>query len=318
MKKDKATPEYKALKPEQLVAHTTVKFTPNYDILCTDGDKKRKSSKSSTAWYNKSCGANIARIVEARAYQLAAFITATNYRYRGNSMYEYKIKGKVFFNDKRLEIKTFTDYADMFGLRNYAAIELRDKKGFDINEDAQHIKFPWSIVVNVSQNSITDATFREGGIVELIDSESEKDSPIQDEISYKKFEQMNLVNGVYLPNGGSHVNFLLNMIEDALHSKIEKLLGQKFRDDKDNPKALPAEILRNNLFLLNSIQIPLPQFTGQTKDSITLKKSDLADFKSIYTLPPGFIKKIWDLLRPVLEFKFIIKDASKKKTKKNL
>lgn len=322
MKKDKALPEYKALKPEQLVAHTTVKFTPNYEHLCTDfpkGKVSEKKSKSSTGWYNKKRGANISRLVEARTYQLAAFVAATNYRYSGTSMYEYKIKGKVFFNDKRIDIKTFSDYVDMFGLRNYAAIELRDKKGFEINEDenAQHIKFPWSIVVNVNQNSITDATFPEEKSEVIDDSESfEKDTPIQDEISYKKFEQMNLVNGVYLPNGGSHVNFLLSMIEDALHTKIEKLLGQKFRDEKGDPKALPAEILRNNLFVLNCIQIPLPQFTGQTKDSITLTKAHLANFKSIYTLPPAFIKKIWDLLRPVLEFKFIIKDASKKKTKK--
>lgn len=315
MKKDKASPEYKALTPDQLVAHTTVKFTPNYTQLCTDGEKKSKSAKP---WYNSKRGANIARLVEARTYQLAAFIAATNYRYSGTTMYEYKLKGKVFFNGKRIDIKTFTDYVDMFGLRNYASIELRDKKGFDVheNEEAPHIKFPWTIAINISQNSIADAAPSENGIETIDDSESEKETPIQDEVSYKKFEQMNLVNGVHLPNGGSHVNALMNMIEDALHSKIEKLLGQKFRDDKGNPKALPAEILKNNLFILNCIQIPLPQFTGQTKDSITLSKSHLADFKNVYQLPSAFIKKIWDLLRPVLEFKFIIKDASKKKTKK--
>lgn len=309
MKKDKTLPEYKSLNAEQLVAHTTVKFTPNYGLLCSDAsDKKTKKE-----WYTKKRGYNISRLVEARTYQLAAFIAATNYRYNGNSMHEYKLKGKVFFNNKRLNIKTFTDYVDMFGLRNYAAIELRDKKGFDINDDenAQHIKFPWSIAVNISQNSITDdKSFTE-------ESESDQETPIHDEVSYKKFEQINLVNGVYLPNGGSHVNFLLSMIEDELHPKIEKLLGQKFRDEKGNPKALPAEILRNNLFLLNSIQIPLPQFTGQTKDSITLTKSHLANFKNIYKLPTSFIKKIWDLLRPVLEFKFIITDTKKKTKKKN-
>jgi DNA topoisomerase-2 len=322
MKKDKSLPEYKTLKGDQLIAHTTVKFTPNYDHLCTDGDKKSKT-KTSTAksmWYTKKRGVDIARIVEARAYQLAAFIAATNYRYSDTRMYEYKIKGKVFFNDKRLDVKTFTDYVDLFGLRNYATIELRDKKGFDINEledQTKHIKFPWSIAINISQNAILDAPTTHDSI-EVID-ESESETPTQDEISYKKFEQLNLVNGVYLPNGGSHINFLLDMIEDALHPKIEKLLGQKFRDDKNKPKALPAEILRNNLFVLNCIQIPLPQFTGQTKDAITLKKSDLADFKNIYTLPPAFIKRIWELLKPILEFKFIINDKNKKpkKTKKN-
>lgn len=329
MKKDKALPEYKALKPEQLVAHTTVKFTPNYDHLCTDGETSSKSStksgsskneKSPKGWYNKRRGADISRIVEARAYQLAAFIAATNYRYSGNLLLEYKIKGKVFFNDKRLDIKTYTDYVDMFGLRNYASVELRDKKGLEVVDD-QHIKFPWSIAINVSQNAITEASPSSPSSLSSPSNdesmEAETEEPIHDEISYKKFEQMNLVNGVYLPNGGSHVNFLLNMIEDELHPKIEKLLGQKFRDEKGNPKALPAEILKNNLFVFNCIQIPLPQFTGQTKDSITLTKAHLANFKAIYKLPAPFIKKIWDLLRPVLEFKFIIKDTKKKTKKKN-
>lgn len=303
IKKDKADPEFKKLTKEQLNPHTSVKFIPNYSELCKNG------KKSDPNWYNEERGADILKIIESRVYQLSAFIASTNYRYDQAKYIEYKKKGKVYFNNELLPIKTLRDYVDMFGLRNYAAVELRDTRDFTVKKDdaVPHIKFPWTIVVNVSQ-----AVFQN-------EKPIEGDDVSHDAIEYKKFEQVNLVNGVFLPSGGSHVNLLFNMIEDALHLKIEKLLGQKFRDEKEpkKTKALPLEVLKNNLFIFNCIQIPIPQFAGQTKDSITLTKAEINNFKKVYELPSAFIKKIWDMLKPVLEYKFLIKGNSKKTKSKN-
>jgi len=292
IKKDSKKAEFKVLNDDQIIPHTSVKFIPNYAELCKNGKKRNPK------WYDAKRGADIAKIIEARVYQLAAFIASTNYRYDSGVQIEYKKKAQVYFNDKLVEIKALRDYVDMFGLRHYAAVELRDPKRGAIDEDS-HIKFPWNIVVNVNQ----------GGV------ENDNDD-MHDEIEYKRFEQLNLVNGVFLPSGGSHVNLIFNMIEDALHSKIEKLLGIKARDEKTKkPKSFPAEVLKNNLFIFNCIQIPIPQFAGQTKDSITLTKTELNNFKQIYTLPKPFIKKLWELLEPVLQYKFLIKGVKKVKGK---
>jgi len=292
IKKDKKKTDFMALKDSQIIPHTSVKFIPNYADLCKNGKKR------DAAWYNKERGETIAKLIEARVYQLAAFIASTNYRYDNGVQIEYKKKAQVYFNDIPINIKALSDYVDMFGLRHYAAVELRDPKRGTF-EDDKHIKFPWNIVVNVNQGGI--------GLEE---------EPDQDDVTYKRFEQVNLVNGVYLPSGGSHVNLLFNMLEDALHSKIEKLLGMKVRDEKTKkPKSFPAEVLKNNLFIFNCIQIPIPQFAGQTKDSITLTKSELNNFKQVYTLPKPFVKKVWELLEPVLQYKFLIKAGKKVKGK---
>ena len=291
IKKDKKKTEFKELSDDQIVPHTSVKFVPSYADLCKNGKKR------DLKWYNKTRGADISKIIEARVHQLAVFIASTNYRYDGDHYIEYKKKAQVYFNDTLVNIKSLSDYVDLFGLRHYAAVELRDPKRGAIDAD-KHIKFPWNIVVNVNQ----------GGI--------ETEDGIQDDVSYKRFEQVNLVNGVFLPSGGSHVNLLFNMIEDALHARIEKLLGTKVRDEKTKkPKSFPAEVLKNNLFIFNCIQIPIPQFAGQTKDSITLTKSELNNFKQVYKLSPAFIKKIWEQLEPVLQYKFLIKGGKKTKGK---
>lgn len=296
--KDKANAEFKKLKPEQTCPHTTVKFIPNYADLCKNG------KKSDPDWYNAKRGNELLRVIESRVFQMAAFIASTNYRYDGDKRIDYTRKAKVYFNGELVQINALKDYVELFGLRNYAAVTLSDPKNYEHEPGTQHIKFPWSIVVNVSQNAI--------------ENDGESDFKY-DDVEYKKFEQMNILNGVYLPGGGSHINQLINMLDDALHLRIEKTIGKQYRDESDKKKfkPFPAEILKNNLFIFNCIQIPIPQFAGQTKDSVTLNKTELNQFKQIYELPKTFIVKVWELLKPVLEYKFLIKDGKKSKTKQN-
>jgi DNA gyrase/topoisomerase IV subunit B len=298
LKKERNTDAYKALNADQRKPHTTLKFIPNYTELCKISSRKRDKH-----WYNKERGLTIMKLIETRTYQLAAFVVSTSYRYDREECIDYKKKAKIYFNDTLIEINSLSDYAMMYGLSNVVSTEIkstataRRKKSSD-----EIVKFPWSIAVNVSPAAINDR---------------DAEGIVYDTIEYKSFEQVSLLNAVHLTKGGSHVNALLKMIQEALRNRIEKLLSTKYRDDKGKPKDFPANVLKNNLFIFNSLQIPIPQFAGQTKESVTLSSSDLKSFKETYELPKSFITKIWQILEPVLKYKFLIQGAGSKVKKQN-
>ncbi len=296
LKSDRKTKAFQDLTDYQQKPHTTLKFIPNYTELC-----KVSSRKKDPKWYNSERAETVRKLIETRTYQLAAFVASTNYRYDGEECIEYKKKAKIYFNDKLIEIKSLSDYAMMYGLNNVVSAEIKSTATQRKNSD-DVVRFPWTIAVNVSPSAITDR---------------EAEGIVYDTVEYKSFEQVSLLNAVHLTKGGSHVNALLKMIQEALRSRIEKLLGTKHTDEKGKPKDLPAPVLKNNLFIFNSLQIPIPQFAGQTKESVTLSSSDLKSFKEIYELPKSFITKIWELLEPILKYKFLLQNTATKVKKQN-
>lgn len=96
-----------------------------------------------------------------------------------------------------------------------------------------------------------------------------------------EFQQTSMVNGISTINGGTHVNFISNMIIKTLMEKINK--QHKGLDIKQS-------YIKNHLFLFLNCKIPNPLFDNQTKESLKTKLSTQI-IKDV-ELSDNFYKKI--------------------------
>lgn len=120
-----------------------------------------------------------------------------------------------------------------------------------------------------------------------------------------------IVNGVNLTKGGSHVNLIYNQIKTALQTKCNNEFKEKLE--------LKDSMLKKIIFISDVRQIPLPQFAGQVKDSVTIGSKDLNIMKKLYIIPETFINKLWKMIKDVIEYKIIQESlATSVKRKKNV
>lgn len=124
---------------------------------------------------------------------------------------------------------------------------------------------------------------------------------------------VHMLNSVHLTEGGSHINWLYGQILAHVNKKVKSVL----RSDT----VITDTRLRNFVFIVDSIQIPLPQFTSQSKTSMILGTRDLNKFKRTYVLPDAFLDKVWNVLRSEIELNILEreeKDSTSNKTRKNV
>lgn len=95
------------------------------------------------------------------------------------------------------------------------------------------------------------------------------------------FQQVSMVNGISTINGGTHVNFISNMIIKNLIERINK--QHKGLDIKQS-------YIKNHLFLFLNCKIPNPSFENQTKESL-ITRLTTAMIKDV-ELSDNFYKKI--------------------------
>jgi DNA topoisomerase-2 len=266
----------KALTAEQRSPHTTVRFLPDYANLC-----KKTSGVPNPDWFNPQNAENFCRVIEARVYEVAAFIASIDYRYQGSRRIEYKRKAEVYFNNEEVRISNLLAYAKMFDLASPIHLQLghtREQVNKLAEEDRgdEAIKFPWQFVVGINPA--------------------------------KKFEQVCVVNAVHLEKGGSHVEMMINQIIAGIMPKVERM------SKRSNIK-LSETILRNLLFIIDCKQIPIPQFAGQTKESLKVGLKDLNKMKKSFVLDKKDIDRIWKALRPAIEQAISTKEQGEKKKK---
>lgn len=122
---------------------------------------------------------------------------------------------------------------------------------------------------------------------------------------------MSLVNGIHVLKGGSHLNMLYNQIKTGLQSQIQTL-------SKENNVEFKDSMLKKTLFIINTLQIPLPQFSSQSKESITISIKDINKMKKIYIIPEKIIDNIWKMIKDVIEYKLQTIDVAKSSKKKKM
>lgn len=261
--------------------HTTITFLPDYDSLCDE--KKATAKRTLTA---KRTIETSTWYTYERGEGLSKLIEYRMFQIAAFvSSISYRYAGSERIDHKKKPKIYFNKSPiNIKSIKDVASMLGFEEPAFaELKSTDDTIRFPWSICVGVSDGS-------------------------------PGFEQFSLINGILVQNGGSHTRMLRKMIADELQPKIEKLLGKKF--ETSAKKQLPANVLENHLFLIDCVHIPVPQFTGQTKDFVTLSSSEIKRFRSIYTPPKAFFTKIWNMLQPILERDFVMEEGAKESTKR--
>jgi len=96
------------------------------------------------------------------------------------------------------------------------------------------------------------------------------------------FNQVSMVNGISTINGGTHVNFITNLISNIIKDYILKT--------NKNIKIRPSDI-KNNLFIFVNSKIINPTFENQTKETLTTRISSTDDNNN-FILSDSFIRKL--------------------------
>ncbi|CAE7296829.1 top-2 [Symbiodinium pilosum] len=95
------------------------------------------------------------------------------------------------------------------------------------------------------------------------------------------FQQNSFVNAISTPKGGTHVNYVLDQLVDAISSKAAKQAGKGTEIKRVHVKS--------HLWLFINCLIENPAFSSQTKEQMTLKASQ---FGSSCSLPRAFIDEV--------------------------
>lgn len=255
----------------QQIPHTCIRFIPDYAGLC-----KINNNKDNPDYQNKQNLVNFMKIIETRIYQTAAFISCINYRYENGQKIEYNKKAKIYFNDKEIKIHNLTEFVKLFGVDNLIEFEMSGK-----DNEENPVKFPWTVCIGYANSKDI------GGL------------------------SMSIINGVFLPKGGSHINMLYNQIKNSLQPHIELVTKGSAIEFKDS-------MLKKLLFIVDARNIPLPQFSGQTKDSISIGTKDLNIMKKTYSIPDKVSLKVWKMIKDAFEYKILQQDLAKSSKKRKV
>jgi len=95
------------------------------------------------------------------------------------------------------------------------------------------------------------------------------------------FQQNSFVNAISTPKGGTHVNYILDQLVEAISNKASKQAGKGVEIKRVHVKS--------HLWLFINCLIENPAFSSQTKEQMTLKASQ---FGSHCSLPRAFIEEV--------------------------
>lgn len=129
-----------------------------------------------------------------------------------------------------------------------------------------------------------------------------------------KFESHSVINGVYARDGGNHINHLSREIYRGLSGKVEKILrdfGIEPNPDKKKHDLDLQHYVMDRVFLFMFGQIGDPQWTGQSKEKLTMKPSLLKD----RVITDKDLNKIWKIVKPFIELSIAERRGNKKRPK---
>lgn len=218
--------------PANTKPYTRITFTPTYSADFAIDIKKFKPT--------------LMKIIEARAWQAAAYVNA-----------------KVYFNEKVVPIKTFEDFCQMFTDTLVISTKMENPTN----------KLPWEVCFTVSEG---------------------------------KEQNISIVNGVFIPKGGTHINYIQKKMVEILKPTVEKEIkksGAKFNKN----------FITNNVFIFMKGSIPSPEFLSQTKEAI----SDPIEKFEGYNLAPRVWDEVWNLIKPAVLSLFLKKHLGDVKTRAN-
>ena len=175
-------------------------------------------------------------------------------------------KAKVLFNGNKIPLKSFEEFCQMFSENLILHTEMT-------SEVKEKSYLDWEICFAVSDG---------------------------------KERHMSLVNGVYIPKGGTHITHIQKQLVEHLKANVEKEIkksGVKFNKN----------YITNNVFIFMKGAITSPEFLSQTKEAISDPIEKFAEYK----IPESKWKSIWELLEPAIMSTFLKKQLGDVKTRAN-
>jgi DNA topoisomerase-2 len=277
--------------------HTEIDFLPSYKDLGYEGG------------YNKSRDAtDISLLVKTRAFQAAIYTDCAVY-YNGELIV---VPGYV--EDKRTKkaksLAKFKAFAGMF---------IGSNASFEPNESSKPGESP-KPAASDSDSDVDDETSVAGSVAESVANVDKSSAALFATtlkgskegfewqvglgLSDGKFQQVSILNGIWVHKGGSHIQHLQNQIVAYLKPKVEKAIK------KAKAKFNPNYII-NNLFVFVQGSIASPEFASQIKDYL----DDPIEKFSDYVFTSKDLDAIWKMLEPSIMFMFFEKIGDKKKTR---
>lgn len=241
----------------------------------------------------------IEKLIRTRAYQIASYCGVS-----------------VYYNNQLIDVKTIADLGEMF------APELKSvniNKVVDIEDDVTSA--PSNLLgVEVFKLDMLPTKVKKTGDEKrtyLYSCQLKADAYRDDKGDYltwnvcvgpsmsEKFEHMSVVNGMYIVDGGCHINWITKQIVDYFIKEIEKT---------DSILEAEKNRIQNNLFVLMVGPINLANISveGQTKEKISIPKKEYIDY--IFTNKQ--LKEIWNICEPFVISSILEKGSGKRKNKK--
>lgn len=229
-------------------SYTQITFHPDYKFFGVD--------EMNEDTYN---------LFQKRVYDIAAIIGS---------------KVKVYLNDKHINIPSFEDYVDMFYKEpeDNASSEgdvLNDLTGDEDNESVENDE---DSLPKLKKSRAKGKTININKICTETPDKRWQVCVVYDNTN--GFRQISYVNSICTSKGGTHVNYVVDMIVRDLNAKISE--RHKDVQIKD------TYIRENFTFFINCI-VEDPDFDSQTKETLT---SRVSSFGSKFSYPEEFIKKI--------------------------
>jgi DNA topoisomerase-2 len=185
-------------------------------------------------------------LLTARAWQAAAYCPAS-----------------IYFNNKKIPIKTFVDFCQMFTKNEVKSFVFKQSNG----------KHPWDVCFAVSDG---------------------------------KEQQISIVNGVFMPKGGTHIQHIQKQLIANLRAKVEKEI-------KKSQVKFNKNYITNNVMIFMKGAIESPEFLSQTKEAI----SDPIEKFSKYSITELEWFDVWELLKFSILESFLKKQLGDVKTRVN-
>ena len=125
-------------------------------------------------------------------------------------------------------------------------------------------------------------------------------------VSDGKEQQISIVNGVFMPKGGTHIQHIQNQLISNLRERVEKEL-------KKSQIKFNKNYITNNVMIFMKGSIPSPEFLSQTKEAI----SDPVDKFEKYAILERDWSSIWALLKDAVLSSFFKKQYGESRSRAN-
>jgi DNA topoisomerase-2 len=176
----------------------------------------------------------------------------------------------VYYNDKKISFNNFKKYIEMYNLNIESSNNNENCENGENNDNCENGETDKNCEKEIKTKNTVDIMFEE--------SERWKIGVIY--APNNDFKHISFVNGICTYHGGSHVDYILNMIIE----KVKMAITKKHKD-----LVIKQSTIKENLIVFINCIIENPAFTSQVKE--TLKTKPL-EFGSSCELSDKYIKKI--------------------------